>query len=440
MNFLKNYRDVGAAVAASTNPVEKDDDIIPPGLLLRSSAWDLKPDIRWEDIGRPRTILNLREYHAASSYGQLIGPQTSDDGDRAVNSSPVVWQISASNDSEKYDLSLSGSRDWLVAVLQRLLEDDGTWTFEIDEDATREGSAGRAEEKCADPDDPVQTSPHRCGFFRSALACLIRRRFAAGLSPLLVHCRFGRDRTGIVVAFLLRLMVPSVPDSVLLDEFLLSDRTCTPKLDGDCMMEKGKMFLELTLKNLPIVFHYIEARWGRIFADQKYRTAREEMVRSIELQRNHPMEFVRLSRFRCDEKYMKVETGIYLKRISFLSQNPHHIIDIDEKQVILWASFAFYYSVHAWLTRDPGQCIENVPEETWEVPNIELLNSQLDCIHMNAAAIQLAKIMIEEGIAETYPLPKRIDKIKKSAGFTYQINSTFGKSGPKNKCISSSKS
>ena len=51
----KNYRDVGASLSCL---VDKDEDssssslLLPPGILIRSSAWDFRPDIQWEDLGR----------------------------------------------------------------------------------------------------------------------------------------------------------------------------------------------------------------------------------------------------------------------------------------------------------------------------------------------------------------------------------------------------
>ncbi|KAB8142998.1 tyrosine-protein phosphatase [Chloroflexia bacterium SDU3-3] len=53
--------------------------------------------------------------------------------------------------------------------------------------------------------------------------------------PVLIHCTAGRDRTGVVVAALLRLL--EIPDHVIIEEYLLSDgdvqgRRIRQALDG----------------------------------------------------------------------------------------------------------------------------------------------------------------------------------------------------------------
>jgi len=53
----RNYRDVGASLSCLVD-VDIDEDnsssslLLPPGILLRSSAWDFRPDMEWEDLGR----------------------------------------------------------------------------------------------------------------------------------------------------------------------------------------------------------------------------------------------------------------------------------------------------------------------------------------------------------------------------------------------------
>ena len=56
-----------------------------------------------------------------------------------------------------------------------------------------------------------------------------------GIAPVLIHCRYGRDRTGIIVAAIL--MCLGVPDDLIMAEYMMS-REAVPHL------------MELTIKGL----------------------------------------------------------------------------------------------------------------------------------------------------------------------------------------------
>jgi len=314
--LTKNFRDVGASLSCIAGcPHQQQQQVehntllqqysnltLPPGFILRSSAWDTQPEIRWKDLGRPKTILNLRENCETGSYDQLMV----DDDDDAANTShnrcvPNVWRISAENNIEKYDLSLTGSRDWLISVLQRLLrDDDGDGALSDDENlwlafsslSVPTTSNGRHTPTFDKPESVLDTisnnnidnnnnnnktinSNKPFSNFRIALAIALRQKISKQHAPLLLHCRFGRDRTGIVVAFLVKLLVPSLPDSILCQEFLLSDLGGG---DEDAVLEmkdKGVVFTELTLRNLPSVYEYIEDRRKMVFRGDEYKTTRK---------------------------------------------------------------------------------------------------------------------------------------------------------------------
>jgi len=299
-----------------------NDLALPPGFIIRSSAWDTQPTIRWKDLGRPKTILNLRENCETSSYEQLmlVDANDNDDGnddDEGVSNNgtkaPNVWRISAENNIEKYDLSLTGSRDWLISVLQRLLRDDdgdgalSSYNEDDDDDddenlwlafsslsvpTTSNGRHTPTFDKSESVLDTISNNNNNIdnnnnnnnktiksnkpfSNFRIALAIALRQKISKQHAPLLLHCRFGRDRTGIVVAFLVKLLVPSLPDSILCQEFLLSDLGGG---DEDAVLEmkdKGVVFTELTLRNLPSVYEYIEDRRKMVFRGDEYKTTRK---------------------------------------------------------------------------------------------------------------------------------------------------------------------
>ncbi|CEP01044.1 Tyrosine specific protein phosphatases domain-containing protein [Plasmodiophora brassicae] len=47
----------------------------------------------------------------------------------------------------------------------------------------------------------------------------------AAKTPILVHCKSGRDRTGIVVAVLVRVLFDDIDDEAIVAEYLQSDST-----------------------------------------------------------------------------------------------------------------------------------------------------------------------------------------------------------------------
>ena len=78
-----NFRDVGITFRYFYNDNDGDTNapsprgtvscqrfLLPSGILLRSAAFDDSP-IPWTHLGRPRLILNLREYHAEEAYRRI---------------------------------------------------------------------------------------------------------------------------------------------------------------------------------------------------------------------------------------------------------------------------------------------------------------------------------------------------------------------------------
>jgi len=145
-----NWRDIGVSV----HRLCPGEDILPPGRVFRGGKIDF---CKYEDIGRPRTILNLRngEDPTLSELGWDIG-------------GIKFEQLAASNDLEKYDTSNKEVRRWLISVAEFLSNPKTAW-------------------------------------------------------PVLIHCRSGKDRTGVVVAMLLKVL--GVSNETILDEFLLSTET-----------------------------------------------------------------------------------------------------------------------------------------------------------------------------------------------------------------------
>merc|ERR1711878_173639 len=103
--------------------------------------------------------------------------------------------------------------DWLIEVLRVLLRDveevDGVNFMSrprCHQDVIAELLASfptlRTELKEGVEDYSAEQVETTFSNFRVALAIILRRRLSEYHSPLLVHCRFGRDRTGIVIAFL----------------------------------------------------------------------------------------------------------------------------------------------------------------------------------------------------------------------------------------------
>ena len=74
--------------------------------------------------------------------------------------------------------------------------------------------------------------------------------------PALVHCTSGKDRTGVVVAALLKIL--QVPDSIIVEEYLLSDGTVkaewiTTSLQG--IGDPSKYFDRLDLNRIRANFN-----------------------------------------------------------------------------------------------------------------------------------------------------------------------------------------
>ena len=60
------------------------------------------------------------------------------------------------------------------------------------------------------------------GAVREWLAIVLQSLATAAPGPILLHCRAGRDRTGIVVLMLLCILIGPDQDAVILDDFLLT--------------------------------------------------------------------------------------------------------------------------------------------------------------------------------------------------------------------------
>jgi len=473
----KNYRDVGASLSCL---VDKDEDssssslLLPPGILIRSSAWDFRPDIQWEDLGRPKTIINLREHRDTSCYKQLTNKRVDDNsvensqGKNTIqnNNAPHILHISAANNTEKYDLTKPESRDWLISVLQELLK-DAQYTGHNDEQKLTDTKipandhnhvahliSSIFEQKSEfEDDDHVErdsaTKDTTLSIFRVALAIILRRRLSNHHSPLLVHCRFGRDRTGIVIAFLLQILVPTVSDSILREEFLLSDLSCvsssesstcsSSNVEDNEMILKAKMFSDLTLQNLPSVFDYIESRKKLILGGGEYKIFRSEMNDIM-----HALESIRVSLspstpidnilstpfgFRLDSEYMKSEAKRYFKMVKQLVSKVNEsnaMIGVDEKYHILWASFIFHFSLQKWYDLKDDSLLQvyqpwhesdsHSSEDKDEKTRRDETSIQYDFYRLQhkAIATQIAWTMHrDDGVNVIYPLPSTFDKVEK---------------------------
>lgn len=267
-----NFRDVGITLHL-LNPASESDDVsefnfdsafpsrplrkgtnccslLQPGLLLRSGAFDSAP-CGWRDIGSPRTIVNLREFSADETYSRLAGEAASShtaavkaeakadgvgDPHCSENKSEnfiklEVWNCSAANDQEKYDVRNCEVRDWILGVITRLLESPGSTDhvegrLSATAAACSSESQGLASAVAAflaeylaaveglekSLSDEGLALLHAISPFRLALSFLLREALCV-CGPMLVHCRFGRDRTGIMVAAVLTAICPTVTGS-----------------------------------------------------------------------------------------------------------------------------------------------------------------------------------------------------------------------------------
>lgn len=138
-----NFRDVGECISILLDTPSP----IRPGVLLRGGKLDVLDKL--EDLGSPRTILNLRR-----------GP------DPEHLQGVTLVHVPALNTVENYRTELSEVREWLREALSVLT-------------------------------DPATTY------------------------PIYVHCTSGKDRTGIVIAVVLRAL--DVPAELIIEEYLLSE-------------------------------------------------------------------------------------------------------------------------------------------------------------------------------------------------------------------------
>jgi protein-tyrosine phosphatase len=148
-----NYRDVGEALSLWIDPPP-----IPAGRLLRGGKLDFFTTP--EDIGRPRTVLNLRRgpdpTHLAHPDAR---PRAGVDGTKLVH-------VPANDTVENYATSQKLVRRWVAEALAVLASPATAW-------------------------------------------------------PVYVHCTAGRDRTGVVIAAALGAI--GVPREVVIEEYLLSE-------------------------------------------------------------------------------------------------------------------------------------------------------------------------------------------------------------------------
>lgn len=157
--YSSNRRDVGLALASlhsSANTNTTPSLSLPAGRLLRG------PDpsgCSWDQLGQPRTIINLRMEASdlARTSNLWYSPEDPNDGIRMVH-------CPKENSLNAYDTATPEVQKWLISILH---------------------------------------------VFEEAVT-----------TPVLVHCRAGRDRTGVVIATLL--LVLGVPKDHIVQEFLLS--------------------------------------------------------------------------------------------------------------------------------------------------------------------------------------------------------------------------
>ena len=405
INIGKNYRDVGNSLSSLGC------DVLPPGILLRSSAWDTQPNITWKDLGRPKVILNLREYHAIESYDRLA-----QDLNGEYESSLTILKISAKNNVEKYDLSQSEPRDWLIMVLKKILEDKEEIPLHPIDSTDHAESSTKTDLFETDvpspfPNDEASLNNNSSSYnnmtpFRYALAVILRRRLSEWHAPLLIHCRFGRDRTGIVVAFLLKLLVPSISDSIVLKEFLLSDVSYLNS--NEKMDDLGQTFLTLTLNNLSSLYDEIEVRQKRLFADPKFKSFRDDLSELMNMYQMKKLKgpIILTNSFKIDKLYIKSEARYYFKRMAMLRKNI--TIGPDERYYFLWLSFVCHYSALKWLQWHQDFDTEMVQDEEFEV----LMKENLNRINLQAIAIQLGRNLIDVEADKTFPLPMSYNSLR----------------------------
>ncbi|ELR15819.1 uncharacterized protein ACA1_079040 [Acanthamoeba castellanii str. Neff] len=138
----KNWRDVGEVL----QQLVPDRVIIPPGRILRCGLIDF---CTWEELGMPQTIINLdMGKDDTRQFEKVKDPQ----GDGSVPQ--VDWiQLSIPNKIGKYHTDTADVREWLTDAMKLFEKKDDNIKF-----------------------------------------------------PVLIHCHAGKDRTGVVVATLLKIL------------------------------------------------------------------------------------------------------------------------------------------------------------------------------------------------------------------------------------------
>jgi protein-tyrosine phosphatase len=96
------------------------------------------------------------------------------------------------------------------------------------------------------------------GIVATSMGEVIRLLLSPGVTPALIHCRAGKDRTGFACAILLRAL--GVPTAAIVEDYLLTNRSILPRV------RRGTLPLRIiTLGRFPI--ENFDAAFG---ADERY--------------------------------------------------------------------------------------------------------------------------------------------------------------------------
>ncbi|KAL2269361.1 hypothetical protein VTJ83DRAFT_1545 [Remersonia thermophila] len=90
-------------------------------------------------------------------------------------------------------------------------------------------------------------------------------------APLLIHCTAGKDRTGVLIALILSLL--NVPDSVIADEYSLTDLGLAPRregiinrlVEGDALggdRTRAENMVRARKENMLLTLEHLRARYG----------------------------------------------------------------------------------------------------------------------------------------------------------------------------------